>query len=481
MPALAAVKTPIYLKLARSLEEQMSRGTLRPGDRLPSVRAFSRQQGVSISTVLEAYIWLENRGAIESRPKSGFFVRVPFAKTVPEPRFQRPAPKPASFSASAIMREVMRSADRPGNVPLGSALPDPQLMPNAKLNQILRSIVRRNPMHSAEYTFPPGAESLRRQIARRSLAYGCNLAPSEIVITSGAMEALNLALRAVARAGDVIAVESPTYFGGLDAIQSLGMRVIEIPTHPREGMSLDFLEGAIRKHRVKACVTMTNGHNPLGYVLGDDYKKALAELTAKHDVALIEDNLYGDLAYGPRTPKLAKAFDQKGNVLLCASISKVISPGFRLGWIHAGRYEAELERLKLSTSVATASLSQLVAAEYLESGGFDRYLARLRIAFGEQVRMVSQAVAKYFPEGTRITRPDAGYLLWVELPKKIDSLRLFRMALDANISIAPGPIFSTTGRFGNCVRLSCGYRWSDTIDRALVTLGRACDEIGRGA
>jgi DNA-binding transcriptional MocR family regulator len=479
MSTLAAVKAPLYLKLARSLDEQMSRGVLRPGDRLPSVRAFSRQQGVSISTVLEAYIWLENRGAIESRPKSGFFVRVPFAKSVPEPRFQTPAPKPASFGASSTVREVMRCADRAGNVPLGSALPDPQLLPNGQLNRILRSIIRRHPLHSSQYSFPPGNEDLRRQIARRSLAYGCSLSPSEIVITSGAMEALNLALRAVARPGEVIAVESPTYFGGLDAIQSLGMRAIEIPTHPREGMSLDFLETAIRKHRVKACLAITNGHNPLGYVLGDDYKKALAELTARHDVALIEDNLYGDLAYGPRPPKLAKSFDQKGNVLLCASISKVISPGLRLGWIHAGRYQAELERLKLNTTVATASLPQLVAAEYLESGGFDRYLVRLRIAFAEQVRMVSQAVAKYFPEGTRITRPGAGYLLWVELPKKIDALKLFRVALDANIGIVPGPIFSTTGRFSNCIRLSCGYRWSDTIDRALVTLGRACDEVGR--
>jgi len=480
MSKLAAVKTPLYLKLARSLEAQMSRGILRPGDRLPSVRAYSRQEGVSISTVLEAYIWLENRGAIESRPKSGFFVRVPFAKSIPEPRFLTPAPKPAALSARSIVIEVMRCANRPGSVPLGSALPDPRLMPNRKLNQIMRRIIRQNPMHSAVYNFPPGIEALRRQVARRALGYGCSLAPSEILITSGAMEALNLAMRAVAKPGDLVAVESPTYFSVLDAIQALGLRAIEIPTHPSEGMSLELLENAIRKHRVKACLTMTNGHNPLGYVLSDDYKRDLAELTGKHDVALIEDNLYGDLSYGPRLPKLAKAFDRKGNVLSCASISKVLSPGFRLGWIHAGRYQAELERLKFISTVAAGSLPQLVAAEYLESGGFDRYLARLRIAFAEQVRMVSQAVAKYFPEGTRITRPGAGYLLWVEMPKKVDSLKLFRMALEANIGIVPGPIFSTTGRFGNCIRLSCGYKWSDTIDRALVTLGRACEEIERG-
>lgn len=479
MATLAAVKTPIYLKLARSLEEQMSRGVLRPGDRLSSVRSFSRQQGVSISTVLEAYMWLENRGAIESRPKSGFFVRVPFSKSVPEPRFQTPVSRPANFSAGAIVAEVLRCANVPGSVPLGSALPDPHLLPNGKLNQILRGIIRRHPLHSAVYAFPPGVETLRRQIARRSLSFGCNLPPGEIVITSGAMEALNLGLRATARPGDVIAVESPTYFGLLEAIQSLGMRAIEIPTHPREGMSLELLEKAIRKHRVKACISITNGHNPLGYVLPDDYKKGLAELTARYDVALIEDNMYGELAFAARQPKVAKAFDRKGNVLLCSSFSKVLSPGFRLGWIHAGRYQAEVERLKFITTVASASLPQLAVAEFLESGGFDRYLARLRIAFAEQIRITSQAVAKYFPEGTRITRPDAGYLLWVELPKTVDALQLFRAALDANISIVPGPIFSATGRFGNHVRLSCGYRWSDRIDRALVTLGRACYEIAR--
>jgi DNA-binding transcriptional MocR family regulator len=478
MATLRAVKTPLYLKLAHTLEQQIARGVLRPGDRVPSVRSLSRQQGVSISTVLEAYMWLENRGAIESRPQSGFFVRLPFANSVPEPRFQTPQPRPANFGAGAIVAEVVRSANNPGMVPMGSALPDPELLPNRKLNQITRGIIRRAPLHSATYAFSPGIEALRRQIARRSLAYGCNFSPSEIVVTSGAMEALNLSLRAVARAGDVIAVESPTYFGVLEAIQSLGMRAIEIPTHPSEGMSFDLLESAVRKHRIKACVAMTNGHNPLGYVLPDDHKKRLAEFTATTDVALIEDNIYGDLAFGGRQPKVAKVFDRTGNVLLCSSFSKVLAPGFRVGWMQAGRYQGEVERLKFMNTVATASLPQLVIAEYLESGGYDRYLTRLRIAFAEQVRITSQAAAKYFPEGTRITRPDAGYLLWVELPKRVDAVKLFRAALAANISVVPGPIFSASGRFRNCIRISCGYRWSDTIDRALLTLGRLAGEAG---
>lgn len=478
MPTLAAVKTPLYLKLARALEEQISRGVLRPGERIPSVRSFSRQQGVSISTVLEAFMWLENRGAIESRPQSGFFVRVPFAKSVPEPRFQTPAPRPAVFGAGAVVAEVLRSATDPASVPLGTACPDPELLPHHKLNAILRGIARRNSLHSSIYGPTQGVEALRRQIARRSLEYGCNFSPADIVVTTGAMEALNLCLRAVARAGDAIALESPTYFGVIEAVEALGMRCIEIPTHPREGMSLEFLADAIRKHRIKACVSITNGHNPLGYVLPDDYKKRLAELTAKHNVALIEDNIYGDLAFGAQ-PMVAKAFDRKGTVLLCSSFSKVLAPGFRVGWVHAGRYHVEVERLKFLNTVATPHLQQLVLAEYLESGGYDRYLTRLRIAFAEQVRMVSQAAAKYFPEGTRITRPDAGYLLWVELPKKVDAVKLFRAAVAAHITIVPGTIFSTTGRFRNCIRISCGYRWSDTIDRALVTLGRLAAELAR--
>lgn len=476
---IAAARPPLYLKLARALEDQIERGTLRPGDRVPSVRGFSLRQGVSISTVLEAYLWLEKRGAIEARPKSGFFVRVPFTQSVPEPRFHTPQPRPQRFSAGDIVAEVLGSAHDPDRVPLGTACPSPDLFPNQKLNRILRGIIRSTPLHSAVYAFAPGAELLRRQIARRSVEYGCSFAPSEIVVTCGAMEALNLGLRSVARPGDVIAVESPTYFGVLEAIQSLGMRAIEIPTHPREGMSLELLEGAIRKHRIKACVAITNGHNPLGYVLPDEYKKNLAELTARHDIALIEDDIYGDLAFGARRPKVAKAFDRKGNVLLCSSFSKVLAPGFRVGWVHAGHFQAEVERVKFNNTVATASLGQLALGEYLESGGYDRYLARLRIAFAEQVRMVSHAAAKYFPEGTRITRPDAGYLLWVELPKKVDAVALFRAALDERISIVPGTIFSSTGRFRNCIRISCGSRWSDAIDRALLTLGRLAESIPR--
>ena len=278
----------------------------------------------------------------------------------------------------------------------------------------------------------------------------------------------------MARPGDVIAIESPTYFAVLQIIESLGMKAIEIPTHPRQGMDLVELENAILKHQVRACISMTNGHNPLGYILNDAYKKDLVELLTKHDVPLIEDDIYGDIALNGSRPQPAKVYDTKGLVLLCSSFSKVLAPGFRIGWINAGRFQDAVTRLKFINTIASPSLPQLAIAEFIESGGYDRHLRTLRATLATNVQVYSQAVVKYFPQGTKVSRPAGGYVLWVELPESVDSLDLYRQALARGISIVPGVIFSPTGRYRNHIRISCGYPWSDSIESAFVTLGRMC-------
>ncbi|HEV2716415.1 MAG TPA: PLP-dependent aminotransferase family protein, partial [Terriglobales bacterium] len=331
MATAARTESPLYLQIAESMTQQVARGALRPGDRVPSLRRLSRQRRVSMSTALQAYLWLESRGYLEARPQSGFYVRTPFSALIPEPQFEAPKTQPKAVTANAIMAELMESANNPANIPLGAGCASPELYPNRRLNLILRRIVRREPEHSARYDFPPGLEALRRQIARRSPDMGCNFPPRDITVTCGALEALNLSLRAVAKPGDVIAMESPTYFGILESAASLGMRVIEIPTNPQCGMDLNQLEAAIRKHRVKACVVMTNSHNPLGYVLPDQYKKELVDLTARWNVPLIEDDVYGDLAHQDLRPRTAKAFDRNGLVILYSSFSKILSPGYRIG------------------------------------------------------------------------------------------------------------------------------------------------------
>ncbi len=477
MATQPAHDVPRYLQVAHLIEGQISRGVLRVGERVPSVRSLSQQQDVSISTVLQAYFWLENHGFIEARPQSGFYVKVPFSDLAPEPSFVGTENAPTQVGIAKILHEIMSASGDPANFPLGAGGAGPELYPTHRLNQITTQVLRKFPHHSSGYDFPPGAEPLRRQIARHTLKFGCEFSPADIVITSGGMEALNLALRAVAGPGDLIAIESPTFFGVLQAAESLGLRAIEIPTHPRTGMQLDQLERAIRKHRVKACVVMSNCHNPLGYVLTDEYKKLLVALLTKYDVPLIEDDVYGDLVFGNKRPAPAKVFDRKGLVLLCASFSKVMAPGYRIGWVHGGRYRNEIERLKFITTVASSSLQQLVIAAFLESGGYERYVRRLRISFANQIQMVSRAITKYFPEKTRVSRPQGGYLLWVELPRGISAMKLYEQALAQHVFVLPGPMFSPSQAFRNYIRVNCSSPWSDQFDRALLTVGRICYQL----
>jgi len=467
---------PLYVGVAERIREQIARGALRQGDRAPSLRRISGQNRISMSTAIHAYQLLENQGHLEARPKSGYFVRLPAAQAIPEPRADARAARISAPIHHAILRDAVAAANDPDCVPFGAACISQDLFPNQRLNRILRGILGRDPRHSARYAVPPGSEALRRQIARRSADSGVRLGPDELTITGGALEAINLAIRAVLRPGDAIAVESPTFFSVLQLAASLGMTAVEIPTDPRNGLDLGALGTAIRRHRIKACFVMTNCHNPLGYVLPDAAKEELVALTARRGIALIEDDIYGELVFeGPR-PRTAKSYDREGLVLLCSSYSKSVSPGFRVGWISAGRFQDEVNRLKFISNIGAPVLPQLALAEFLESGGYDRHIRGLRMKLAGQMAEVRQATARYFPEGTRITRPAGGHMLWVELPHRTDAVAVFRRALERRISILPGTIFGAGHRYRNCLRLNCGQIWSEVHERALLTVGKLCHQ-----
>jgi len=473
-----ATKEPLYRQVAHSIEQQIGRGVLRVGDKVPSVRAFRRHHRVSMSTALQAYFWLERNGYIEPRPRSGFYVRVPFKELIREPKYQGHEAVPTTVGTATIIHEVVQMAAHPAMIPFGAAFPGPGVLAAELLNRSLRKVVNRIPLHSVTYDLPEASEAFRRQIARHSLSHGCNFSPEEIVTTCGALEALNLCLRAAAKPEDVVAIETPTYFGVLQAIQSLGMRAVEIPTHPRNGMCLDKLENALRKHDIKACVVMPNCQNPMGYVVPEGRKKAFVELTNRRGIPVIEDDVYGDLAFEGRSRTL-KSYDQQGLVLLCSSFSKVLAPGLRIGWVHAGRFRDEVEKLKYVTTIASPTLAQLAVAGCMQTGGYERYLRKLRGIFSDRVQTASVAVAQYFPEGTRMTRPRGGYMLWIELPTQVDGFCVYREALQKNVSIMPGTIFSPSGRFRNHIRLSCNQPWSEKLHLAVQTLGQICrNQIG---
>jgi len=305
----------------------------------------------------------------------------------------------------------------------------------------------------------------------RYLAQGATVPPKEIIVTAGAMEGLNLCLQAVTQPGDLIAIESPTFYAGLQASERLGLKVIEIPSHPREGVSLSALEAALRQHPIKACLLMLNFANPTGSLVADERKQALLELLRRHDVPLIEDDVYAELYFGPQAPRCSKADDASGLVMHVSSFSKCLAPGYRLGWVAAGRYAERIRRLKLSTSLATTIPVQIALADYLKQGGYENHLRHLRQALARQEAELVQSVEQHFPAGTRLARPQGGYFLWLELPRQVDTLVVHRQALELGISIAPGPIFSAQREFGHYLRLNFGHPDSPRRQAAMATLG----------
>jgi len=479
MKQIEAGKKLLYEEVADRIGGMIEKGTYRPGERIPSIRDLSRQMRVSINTVMQAYAHLENVGMVEARPQSGYYVRSrllePEARPANKKATEDLAPNPVTLGD--IPFQVMRNISNISFVPLGGGIPNPDLLPIDKLNRMLATESRRFRIQSVSYSTASGTKRLRTQIAKRSLDSGCALSPEDIVITSGCVEAVMLALQAICRPGDTVAIGSPVYYTFLNSIQWIGLKVLEIPSTPREGMNLEVLSYAIRHNPVHACIIISNFNNPLGSLMPDEKKQELVALLAKHNIPLIEDDVYGDLAFGPVRPTAVKAYDKKGLVLLCSSFSKTLAPGYRVGWIVPGRFQEKVVRLKALLNIATASPTQLAIAEFLTNGGYDHHLRTIRRIYARQVAQVRDAVGRHFPRGTRVTRPEGGFVLWVEMPEEVDAFRLYEEALRKGISIAPGTIFTTTGdKFSNCIRLNAAF-WSERIEQALETLGGMAEAI----
>lgn len=462
----------LYVDLADRTAALIRDGVLRTGDRLPSVRQACRIHDVSPVTVTQAYHLLESRGLIEARPKSGYFVRPLLVTRLPEPEVTQPHHGETALEVSDFIFQILDSVRDPSVVPLGSSFPSPYLFPLDRLGRFLATAARRLDPLATATDLPPGNGELRRQIALRYLAHGASVSPQEIIVTSGAMEALSLCLQAVTRPGDVIAIESPTFYAGLQASERLGLRVIEIPSHPREGVSLPALADALQRYPVKACLLMLNFANPTGARVPDETRRELVRLLARREVPLIEDDVYAELYFGREAPLCSKVEDDDGWVMHVSSFSKCLAPGYRIGWVAAGRFAERIRRQKLATSLATTVPVQIALAAYLKQGGYETHLRGLRQRLETQAVTMIDAVERHFPAGTRLVRPQGGYFMWLELPAGVDALQVHRQARECGISVAPGPIFSARRDFGNYLRLNFGHANRDGQDEAVRTLGQ---------
>ena len=462
----------LYERLAESIAKLIREGALAAGDRVPSVRQLRADRGVSPATVTRAFELLEARGFIEARPRSGFYASTLWKTRAGEPGASRPSRRSTHLDVSELVFEVTEAMRAPDIAPLGSAFPSPTLFPLASLGRHLGAAGRKLDARGLTQDLAQGSLELRRQIAQRYLRFGAEVSPDEIVITSGAMEALTLSLQALTRPGDLVAIESPAFYGCLQAIEALGLRAIEVPTSARHGVDLGALAALLARHPVRVCWFMTTFQNPTGALMPDAAKQELVRLLDERDVALIEDDVYAELYFGTRRPKPSKAFDRDGRVLDCGSFSKCLAPGYRVGWVAAGRHAPAVARRKFMSSISTAVPNQIALASYLRQGGFDRHLKAVRRKLETQQAAALAALARHLPRGYSVTRPQGGYFLWIELPEGADAIEVFHRALSKGVSIAPGPIFSARREFRNCLRLNHGYPWTAECERAVEKLAQ---------
>jgi DNA-binding transcriptional MocR family regulator len=466
----------LYLNLAELLGARIEQGLYRPGDRLPSVRSLSQEHGVSLSTVQQAYRHLEDQGLATPRPKSGYFV--PAERQVPAlPQVSRAAQRPVEVSQWDHVLALISSSPQRELLQLGRGRPDiasPTLKP---LLRMLARQARRQDPEVLTYGCIRGELRLREQIARLLLDSGCRIPAEDLVITTGCHEALSAAIRAICQPGDIVAVDSPSFHGVMQALKGFGMKALELPTDPLTGINLEALEMALEQWPIKAIQLTPNCNNPLGYIMPEANKRALLQLAQRHDVAIIEDDVYGELAYAYPRPRTIKSYDEDGRVLLCSSFSKTLAPGLRVGWIAPGRYLEQVLHMKYLGTGSTAQLPQLALAEFLEAGHYEPHLRRMRAQYLRSRDLMVDWVCRYFPAGTRASRPQGSFMLWVEMPSGFDSQRLNRALLPHKIQVAPGSIFSAAGKYRNCIRLNYAEPPSAAIEAAVRQVGATIAEL----
>lgn len=467
-----------YIQLADELEKKIRSGSYRAGEKLPSLRKLRQQTGMSVSTIYQAYGELEMRGVVDVREKSGFYAKALLEKILPLPIKSKRKVTPHKIAINALSAMLQQSLSNPSMVPFGAAIPVPELLPCKQLATSFRSAAAQYGDGSyMGYGHPSGLPELRRQIGRRFMGFSASENDEEIIITRGCMDAIDLCLRTVAKAGDIILVESPTFLCYLQLIEDLNMRALEVPVDSERGLSVESVAATLEEHDVRAALLNPNFHNPLGCVMQEEDKRQLVELMGSRGIPIIEDDIYGELFFGSTRPVTLKAFDQRGLVLYCSSFSKTIAPDLRIGWTLPGRFREKVKRLKFNASISSSQLGQLAVADFLASGQFDRHLRVMRNKIQQQVTDTGLAVARYFPPGTRMSAPKGGLCLWIELDEQIDGLELFTRAEKQNISILPGTLCSGSDHYSHCFRMNCGTIWDAKIEGALKTLGEIVTEL----
>lgn len=401
----------LYEQLAQSIIEHIEQGYYLEGGKLPSIRNLSQSHEVSISTAQEEYRLLEDAGWAESRAKSGYYVLKPHTSNLRLPKVTRPAQKPVEIAQWVDVLNLVNANNESNIIQLGRGSPDLSAPTLTPLIRIQSELNRQSPLNTLAYGNLKGHSELRKQIVRLMVDSGCRLHQDGVITSAGCQEALSC-LRAVTQPGDVVVVDSPSFYGSMQAFKAQGLKVLEIPTHPETGMSLEALELALEQWPVKVIQLTPTCNSPLGYTIPVESKQRLLELATQYDIPIIEDDIYGDLAYQLPRPPSKKSFDVDGRVLSCSSFSKSLAPGFRVGCAAPGRYLNQVLHFKYVVTASTSTLPQLSIAEFIAQGGYERYIRKMRKQYQQSRDVMTGWVDRYLPEKRRISHPQGGFVLW---------------------------------------------------------------------
>jgi len=490
-----------YEQLAQQLREQIEAGQLASGVRMPSVRNLCRDTQLSKSTVLSAYTRLEADGLIEARPRSGYFVctKAPAPRGLKAPALSQPSLTPAPVSATQVLVDIMQQGAAFDLLPRrtnseGQAAPQNREkhstevageteneIENLELRRCLaRALRRQNHLEQLYYDSPAGLAVLRAQLAQRMALSGCQVSGEDLLITSGCQHSLLLALMATTSPGDLVALESPGFYGALQLLETLGLKALELSSDANTGISPEALALALEHWDIKALILTPAFATPTGSLMPEAHKCRILELTVPRQIAVIEDDIYGELSFGVQSsrPRSLHSYEQelfgqpadKGSVLLCSSFSKCLSRDLRLGWIAPGRYRPQVQRLKLVTALATSQSQQLGLSEFLSSGGLDRHLRAYRHRLQQQCAQLQTLIGEYFPMAISCSQPVGGLCLWLELPSSVDTISLYARARDVGVIITPGALFSSQSRYQNFLRVSFAHPWTPARTDALKRL-----------
>ena len=471
-----------YIELADRIQDQIEKGAFKLSEKLPSLRALCQKTGYSMTTVFQAYVELEKRGVVEPRQRSGYYIRPRLERLRRSAGRRHYEMVPQKISLDDLIHQLTADMGNPEVLKLGGVAVAPEHLPARRLHQQIKSIPRqRIPDLMAGYVDPQGDTLLRQQISNLLFPIIPAVAPEDIIITNGCTEALSLSLKAVAASGDTVIVESPTDPWLRQTLKDSRLYGLEIPTHPRTGLDLDAVEKIVGQEKIAACIVNPNCQNPLGFIMPDDRKQKLLGLLAKQDIPTIENDVCGELYFGKNRPNPIKKWDTDHTVLYCASFSKVLAPGLRIGWVVPGRYKAAITRMKLNRSMISPTLTQAVVANYLKEGNYERHLRRLRKTIRLQYGACAAALSKYLPKSVRMTTPAGGLSIWIQLPDGIKGSGVHAEARKKGISILPGFLCSGLDVYDRYIRIGYGGLWDATTEGAIREIGRIIERLEKSA